>query len=1269
MSHPREKGLVMAWIRTTFTTFSILIFCTLSANAQNASIYGSIFDSSGAAVPKAAVIATNSKTGVSQSTVSNDAGTYIFPSLQPGEYSVAGEAAGFRKTVSEHILLDVSSKISLNLKLEVGTATETVTIEATSSPIEAVNTSISNVVTLERVQGLPLQSLDAGALIALQPGVVGDNFNGVRSQSQNVMLDGVNIQESRYNGGWSSGNTTAVSAVDLVGEFRVITAPVDAEFGRGMAQVQMISRSGTNEIHGSAFEFNRVTALSANSWFNNQLGRNKDNSLVAPRNFLIRNQFGARVGGPIIKNRTFLFFLYEGQRQKTNTAQNVTVLTASARQGIFRYYPGVQNGNVTAASPTVDVSGNPVMPAGATGPLQTVSVFGRDPNRLVMDPTGNIAKALMDVPLPNNFQRGDGLNTAGYYWQMPATNNFNLYNFKIDHVLTANTRVAFSGQKEPVDQFNGYRGQVFPNQPSDGSIQEKNLITLSATTTIRPNLLNEFHAGVNYFQAGYSGPFYSNQNSVLPHLGTQPFFFNFLTISEEYTSNNAPQGRTSPVYQYADTITWLKGKHAFKGGVQIYFDSSNGFNSFYVLPGANIGAGSVPVTNISTLAGIGQNQTLAQNLLLDLSGSLSSWQQAFNSAGGKTPTYIPGEPNQRDWKQHEYSGFFKDDWKVTQKITLNLGIRYEYYTPPFEANGKSVIPVGGSAGAFGISGTTYASAFLPGASGGSLTQLQLVGPRSSNPGTPVYSPDYTTFLPGVGLSWAPGNGKTVLRMGYALSSDRNSLRNADTEVGANPGMNTTIAFASGNNFNLSNVPLPYNPGQALATVPLTDRTQTLRVFDSGLRNQYYQNWNISVQREITKDSVLSVRYIGTKGTKLLSGVNINSDVISSNGFLSAFNTTRTGGNAPLFDQLFMGLTVPGKGAVDGVTVRGSDYARSNSTMQSYMANGNVGAFANYINSTPLSTNVNGGLLARAGLPQNFFVTNPQFANVYLVGNNANSTYHALQVEFEKRFGHGWVYQGNYTWSKALGENELGSTQYYDNQYRNPQNRSFDKRIMTFNRTHVFKSNGIYELPIGKNKALLRNANRFVDGVIGGWKLSGILTLTSGVPFTVTAPISSFNQFTTGNTPDVVGSLPKNTGSLQYDGRGACYFCGWKQTRDPNIALLTTALAAQSTLFAQMSPGGAVLQNPLPGTLGNLAQTFFTSPSFFNLDASLAKDFKVTERFTFELRTDWLNSTNHPDFTNATIDASINSTTFGRFTGATSSSNNNRIIVLGGRLSW
>src|SRR5579871_5084891 len=192
---------------------SVLLLMTTIGSGQttNGSIYGSILDSSGAAVPKANVVATNVKTGVALSTVSNDSGVYIFPSLLPGDYTVGAEAAGFRKALTASIQLDVGARISVDVKLEVGTAAETVTVESTSSPLEAVNSSVSNVVSLQKVQDLPLQSLDTGGLIALQPGVIGDNINGVRSQSQNVTLDGVNIQETRYNGGYTT-DATAVAA-------------------------------------------------------------------------------------------------------------------------------------------------------------------------------------------------------------------------------------------------------------------------------------------------------------------------------------------------------------------------------------------------------------------------------------------------------------------------------------------------------------------------------------------------------------------------------------------------------------------------------------------------------------------------------------------------------------------------------------------------------------------------------------------------------------------------------------------------------------------------------------------------------------------------------------------------------------------------------------------------------------------------------------------------------------------------------------------------
>jgi hypothetical protein len=189
----------------------------------------------------------------------------------------------------------------------------------------------------------------------------------------------------------------------------------------------------------------------------------------------------------------------------------------------------------------------------------------------------------------------------------------------------------------------------------------------------------------------------------------------------------------------------------------------------------------------------------------------------------------------------------------------------------------------------------------------------------------------------------------------------------------------------------------------------------------------------------------------------------------------------------------------------------------------------------------------------------------------------------------------------------------------------------------------------------------------VDAVLGGWKLSGILTFTTGVPISITAPEQTFTKFSTGSTPDVTGVLTPDFGKLAFNGAGACFFCGFTQITDPNLANIAPALAAQSSLFGQKAPNGTILQNALPGTLGSLSQTFFHGARFFNLDASLQKAFRISERFNFELRTDWINSTNHEDFATATIDTNINSATFGRVTGP--GANNNRIIVLGGRLNF
>jgi hypothetical protein len=335
-------------------------------------------------------------------------------------------------------------------------------------------------------------------------------------------------------------------------------------------------------------------------------------------------------------------------------------------------------------------------------------------------------------------------------------------------------------------------------------------------------------------------------------------------------------------------------------------------------------------------------------------------------------------------------------------------------------------------------------------------------------------------------------------------------------------------FTQATYLNLAGVGLPLTPtGAPLSVVPLTDRTQTVRAFDTNLRTPYYQNWNLAIQRDLGWRTVAEARYVGNKGTKLIRGSNFNEVNIFETGILEAFQTTQAGGNSPLLNKIFMGLNIPGFGIVNGTTRTGSDAVRFFSTTSAQLANNNVGAFANFLNSATNFTGVAGGLLRNGGLPENFIVVNPQFAAANLSGNFANSTYHSLQLDVTKRFSNALQFQSNYTWSKSLGEEE-GSGQEMLDSYRSARNRSFDKRRMSFDIRHVFRSSWTYEFPFGPNRSILKTNNGIVSRIVSNWQIGGIFNAFSGSPLTVTSTASSYNQFT-DNTPTVLGPFPANLG--------------------------------------------------------------------------------------------------------------------------------------------
>src|SRR5437763_7835052 len=399
MRKPAFPAVILIWI---------LLLPHVFGQTSNATVGGTVSDATGALIPGVTVTATNTATGIVTTVLTNESGAYQFASLQTGNYKVSAELAGFQTQIYNNVTLGISQQVRLNFALQVSSVAQAVEVTATADTfIATTSSSIGNVLPDHQVRDLPLGGRNVMDLLRTTGGVsnsisgttsndgatAGDSgyFAGGRLSAVNTTRDGFVVSDGRYNHGAFS---ITYTSPDLVEEVRVITAPVDAEVGRGSGQVQMVTRSGTNQLRGSAFWYNRNSALDASNWFNNFNG--------VPKDYENRNQFGVRLGGPIIKNKTFFFFLIDEQRDVLKQTFVAPVLTPLARQGVYRFFPLVDNQNATQNNPTVDRNVNPVLNAQQETP-QSFSVFNRDPLRPGFDTSGWITKVLGRMPQPNDY--------------------------------------------------------------------------------------------------------------------------------------------------------------------------------------------------------------------------------------------------------------------------------------------------------------------------------------------------------------------------------------------------------------------------------------------------------------------------------------------------------------------------------------------------------------------------------------------------------------------------------------------------------------------------------------------------------------------------------------------------------------------------------------------------------------------------------------------------------------------------------------------------
>jgi TonB dependent receptor len=1029
----------------------------------------------------------------------------------------------------------------------------------------------------------------------------------------------------------------------------------------------------------------------------------------------VRNQFGTRFGGPVKHNKTFFNGIWEEDHENQRVATNSEVFTPTALQGIYRYFPGALNENATGVAPVVNTSGVPIEPSTASGPLQSISVFNRDPNRPGPDSTGAVAKMLALMPAPNNYLVGDGLNTAGYLWSRPVVDDFQLFEGRVDHIFNEKHRATITLNHQSYYSENVAAAQPFPDSPVGLAPTETTQYSASLTSSLRPHLLNEIRIGVFRPRVlvfsdydPLAGPSGVAGEKLLPTSDGTPFYLGFATagltnpLAPAATSTGTTSNRISQTYQYGDDLTWIKGKHTFKVGFVTRFINNAGYDTVGTVPTATVGAGNVAVQNISNIAGIGSNSTGAQNLLLDLSGSLSSASQVLNSPGGANPQFIAGETRYSNLLSHEYSSYFKDDWKIKPNLTLNLGVRWEYYGVPVDGDGRMQAPIGGGGGIFGISGTNFGSLFTPGASSGQLTTVQLIGPETPNPNTHLFNSSPHNFGPAVGFAWAlgedaphwlsGGKGKTVIRSGYGISYIRTQLYVYHMYNSYEPdALTTTVTESTAAMLDLANVKFPIpNTQTPLFTEPLNGlRTQAVYSFQNNLATPYAQNFNFSIQREFSQNTHLTVSYVGDVGDKLLRAYDVNEVNLLGQGsdgetFLSAFETVRAGGDSKFMDQLVAPL-----GLTSALMRSGSAFS---SIFQPMFANNNPAELAAALSASLVGSSLGslispsapgGVLLTKAGLPQNFFVVNPQFAifplgtsavfpgGAYTVDNSGHSDYHSLQVVLERRLSHGFSYQGSYVFSKVLGDSAAGESAVYFADYRTLRDEALDKGILSFNHAGVVKINGIYEFPFGPGKPWLSHG--FLSHVLGGWQSGAIFTYFTGAPLTLTGTNGWNNSDANGaatvsgivmqSTATQVGPLPA---SVTRVGNGIQYFPGATLVTDPQVATLASSLQPLSALKAVAINGQTVLENATPGSLGALGYATVNGPPGVRLDFNLLKRFHLTERFVMEFRATAENLTNTEVF--GTPQTNINSSTFGHIT-ATATGFTPRIIVAQLRLSF
>lgn len=1222
-----------------FSFFCLLSFsCFVLAQGTTSRVTGTVIDNNGAVVAGATVTLINEGTGISLTTETSESGVYTFDLLQVGTYRVAVEKTGFKKFISKGNTINVNQPATVNIALEIGDVSVTVEVVGTA---ERVQTSTSGNVgstveqkTLESVPIVASRGRNPLSLLNFQPGIVegaatggGVHVHGSRDRAFNFTLDGIDINESSAGG---SNFTPLRPNPDSIEEFQIVTSGFTAELGRSSgAQVTLVTKSGTNQLKGNLFEFYQTPGAIANTYSNNLLG--------LPRPKFIQHMFGGSLGGPIplpnfgeggpitIKNKAFFFTNLQILRQRQAQLAQRTVYTQEARQGLFRYIRGGRNANAAGTDPSINSSGAAVKSAcSATVTTNCLTSYNiaANPSGVGIDQT--ILGIINTTPLPNDFSIGDGLNTAGYNFLAPTTEEqYDLvmkFDFKLDPKNQFYVRWA-QGEQNTISDSGNAGLAPFPGLPGtvDTYRTPKNL-AINYRWSPTGNITNEFIFGYSKFTFFFGTPDYD-----------VPFTFNTITTPGTGVQGN---GRGVTTYQYIDNLTFIKGSHILKGGINFRLNkqiddrsdvggsSVEGVINFSTAINSNFNAFTLPATGAT---GLNTNDLpTLQAQINNLLGRVGTYRQAFVSNSSGSAFEVAGTRYGFQANYAEYDFYFQDTWKYRPNITVDLGLRWE---PKFSPTSEG-LPVLRPDQA-----TTLGSA--------PSTTVKWVEGK-------LFEDQWNTLSPSVGFAWDPfKDGKTSVRANYRLSYDRIGTHMFGQNIFQNtPGNNisfpTSDAFGAGGGL-YRNLPTltPTSTPLILRQLPIASGS-SFTVIAPDLEFSSVHQWYAGFQREIGWGSVLEVNYIGKRGLDLYGGYNANQVNINARdsrfneSFLDAFKTVKAGGDSPLINQLLL------NDSRRTAAQTGSQFARVQFATD--LANNSVATMAN---SIATRTQSGATLLSLGGFNQFLFQKYPQFATLTVVDSNDTSTYHGLEIIMKRRFSAGLAFQLGYTFSKSMDSRSFdpvfttigtGASQTAANTPFANERRSLNWAWSDFDRRHALQSTFVFELPFGKGRQFGSSIPLPLDWVIGGWQLAGNFNLAAGRPFTV---------FGLGNTLSQSVSTPAN-----------CNGC----SRD--MGQVVERLGTNYFFTVEQE---ALFSNALPGEFSNTGRNYFIGPHQFQLDMALSKKFRITERMSFDLRAEASNLPNAVTYAAPNVVVGSTAAPFGRI--RTGVSNSARRIQFVGKFNF